>query len=991
MGRNNVCIHPKTPYMVPGTYCVPTTRWGWHGRLRGMYRQRFMAAGLGLALCLVVGCSAHRTPEATSAVEQVIERGVLPAPSPVDQVSAPRAIPGTPSVKRVAARRAIPNTRSVEQTVEQGTLPGEQSVKQVVEREALPDEQPVNPFAAAAWRRLSLVDESGEIPANALTRAFSQRQANLARQSRDPLVDGAGLDPAEWVFRGPANIGGRTRSIVIHPTQPETLWAGSVSGGVWKSLDAGISWQPLDDFMLNLAVGCLVMDPADPDRLYAGTGEGYFNADAIRGKGVFKTTDGGANWVQLPSTAGWDNVARLAISPTDSNVILASIRYGGLRRSEDGGETWTTVRDAQGSFFVAFHPTDGNKAIAQILDYDDEASSWYHQAVFSTDGGVTWQVSSGGLEKVLGFGSRIELSYAPSNPEIVYANCGGEGGKVWASNDGGQTYVKRTEDEYTTGAGWYYDSIWVSPTDPQTLVVGSYHLHRSTDGGATFEQISNGYILTDQPHPDNHCLVSHPDFDGVNNKQVYNCSDGGVFRTDDIYAASTDGGWVSLSAGYDTSQFYGAAGHGGTGLIVGGTQDNGSLKVETGNQTAVLSFGGDGGFAAIDSDDDHYTYGEYVYLQVHRSTDRGDSASYIHDQLPDARSGSTANFIAPFTLDPNAPEHMLAGGVSLWRSSDLHEGGQPQWTQIRPAGSNKISAIAVAQGDGNLVWVAQNDGKIARCENALGQSPVWQAIDDNDLVNPLPNRYPTRILIDPDDHQRVLIAFGGFSGDNLQRTLDGGTTWEDLTGTGETALPDAPIRGLARHPCRPDWLYAGTQLGIFTSEDGGATWSAGNEGPANVSIDELNFMHHSTTLLAATHGRGLWTVETGGLDDDGDHMGEICDCAPNDGSAFASPDEVSSLRFESETTLSWRSEKDAAGQGTVYDIISGNVADLPVSSGAPGVCEADSLDALTLEVSAVPAVGTAAWYLVRAANTCGDGSWGSDSDAQERSSAACGP
>jgi hypothetical protein len=391
----------------------------------------------------------------------------------------------------------------------------------------------------------------------------------------------------------------------------------------------------------------------------------------------------------------------------------------------------------------------------------------------------------------------------------------------------------------------------------------------------TSTQISSGYLLTDQPHPDEHCIVPDPGFNGTSNKKVYVCNDGGIFRTDDITTAGTSSGWVNLNHGYQTTQYYGAVGNGTTGLIYGGLQDNGSLTLPGTSSTANLTFGGDGGFTVIDSTDENYAYGEYTSLQLHRTTNHGASAQYIWQGLPDA--GTNANFIAPFILDPNNQSRMLAGGRSIWRSDNVKTGNPPSWVSIRPAGSDVISALAIAESNSNIIWAVQNDGKIYKTNNGLDGVPIWQTIDDNASPNPLPNRYPTRIVIDKDNPNIVIVAFGGFNDGNLQRTIDGGQNWADITGTGTSGLPFAPIRGVARHPSDPNSLYVGTDVGIFASADKGLTWSTMNEGPASVAVDELTFMKNSTTLLAATHGRGVWTIrlDKTPFDFDGDRKTDI--------------------------------------------------------------------------------------------------------------------
>jgi len=725
-----------------------------------------------------------------------------------------------------------------------------------------------NPERAFLWRRLAWLDEKGQLAPGAYARALEQREANIAawqQAGRD-----AGIAPDRWTARGPTNVGGRTRSLLVHPTQPQRMWAGSVSGGIWYSSNGGASWAPVDDRLQNLAIGCLAFDPQNPNVMYAGTGEGYFNGDAIRGLGIYKSVDGGATWNLIPSTAGWENTCRIAVQPGNSQVILASRRYGGIYRSTNGGQTWTQVLAAQGSFQVIFNPQNPQRAVAHVIDY---SNGWYHKAVYSNDGGATWH-TAGGLNQLWDFNSRIELALAPSNPMIVYASTGEGAGTIWRSTDGGVTYVRRTLEGQGSGAGWYYNAIWVDPTNPEFILVGGYRVFKSVDGGQTLTVISDGYILTSTPHPDIHGFVHDPGFNGTTNRRVYVLTDGGVHRTDNIYTASNNSGWVSLQPTYVASQFYGAAGDGPTGRIIGGTQDNGTLRVTTSSSTAVLTFGGDGGFCAIDPSNPNYTYGEYVALQLHRSTNGGMSANYIYQGISEAGTG-TPNFIAPFVLDPNQPTRLLGGGVRLWRTNNARA-TPVSWTAISPGwGTTPISAIAVAPGNSNVVWVGLNDGRIMRTTNATAASPTWTAVDDNAGTNPLPNRYVTRILLDAPDGSVAYVCLGGFSPDNVYKTVNGGATWTDITGSGPTGLPDAPVRGIARHPADPQRLYVGTEVGVFATANGGQTWSTTNQGPANVSVDELVFMHGSTTLLAATHGRGLWTADVLTCTADWDHQGGV--------------------------------------------------------------------------------------------------------------------
>lgn len=724
----------------------------------------------------------------------------------------------------------------------------------------------VNPHQAYQWRLLSLRDEHGRLEPGAYQRALAQRTANLEASMREGP---GGISPFTWTERGPSNVAGRTRSLLIDPVDPTRMWAGSVGGGLWFSADAGATWSPVDDRFDTLAIGCLAMDPTDRSTIYLGTGEGFFNGDAIGGTGIYKSEDGGVTWSLLSATAGFGSVNRIAVCPVNPSVVLAGTTYGGVRRSTDAGQTWSTVRGAQSCLDVDFEPNSG-AAVAHVMDWN--GSDWVHGVAYSTNRGATWANATGAFN-LTGFGSRIEVQHAPSSPNIVYATTGKDGGKVYRSEDHGHTFTLRTQAGQSTGSSWYANPLWVHPTNPDVILSGGVHIVRSIDGGQTFTQISGGYILTQQPHPDIHNFTTHPGFNGTTDKRVYVVTDGGAFLANDIMTASTSGGWSFIGLGNRTTQFYGAVGHGPTDTVVGGTQDNGTLRV-VGTGLGHLTFGGDGGFCAIDPGNPNYVFGEYINLKIHRSSDAGTSASYIYAGLTDAEE-SRANFIAPFILDPNT-RHLLAGGRSLWRCANPRSFSPPTWTAIMPDRGTNISAIATAPGNGDIIWVGLNDGRVYRTANGRSAAPAWITVDDNVGFNPIPNRYVTRIAIDPVNHSRAYVALGGFSPDNVLRTDNDGATFVDVTGSGATGLPDAPVRGLALHPQRAGWLYAGTEVGLFASQDGGQTWATSNQGPTTASVDEVNFMNGSTVLVAATHGRGMWTTPT--------------DLCPGDLSTTADPD-----------------------------------------------------------------------------------------------------
>ena len=749
---------------------------------------------------------------------------------------------------------------------------------------------------AAEFRNMQLKDEKGKIPFDAMEKAKERLKEMQAEQQKRAIDAGkpegltvAGLAPGDWVSQGPGNIGGRIRSIVIHPTNANMMWVGSVGGGIWKTVNGGTTWFAVDDFMANLAVSAMVIDPINPNTMYAATGEGFGNGDALRGDGIFKSIDGGVIWNRLANTrasdpvvcpAGtncpWAYVNRLAISPDGSTILAATA--SGIHRSTNGGITWTRVTMANTAYLdVDFDPADPQKAVAGSLG----------TSIYTTNGGITWDFSS------ITFGGRVELSYAPSSPSIVYASIDINGldpaskqkGDMYRSSDGGQSFsVVNSGNKLLWEQGDYANIIWVNPQDSAFVIVGGLDLWRSTDGGLTFSQISRWQSPANvSPHADHHIILASPGFNNTTNKTVYFGNDGGIFRASDVSTVAQTTGWTNLNNSLGITQFFGAAAN-SAGLIIGGTQDNGNLRSDPVGFSGWTDFtGGDGGFVAADPTNANYFYTEYVYLTIQRSTNSAASAGFVYcnpvptaSNLPCAGTGimdagkeDSSNFIAPFILDPNEPNRMLAGGISLWRSNNIKAAGLPTWAEIkspvapRPPSPNPnptppISAIAVAKVNSDLVVVGHNDGQMYITQNGLSTPASWSRID-----NGTPQRYVMRMAIDESHSPNWIYAtFGGFSSDNIYRTSDLGLTWTDVSGFGATSLPDVPVRSIVINPVKPAFLYVGTEIGIFASEDAGATWILPQGGPANVAVDEL--FYSQGKLSAATHGRGVYQVATPG-------------------------------------------------------------------------------------------------------------------------------
>jgi len=709
---------------------------------------------------------------------------------------------------------------------------------------------------ALQFHLMKLRDGRGRIPRDAYARAKAQvdrLRANAAARSVEfapapqiseamfsPSAPASSLGPApiapqDWRWLGPGNIGGRIRALAIDRTSPSTMFAGSVGGGIWKTTNAGASWAPVDDFMASLSVSSIVFDPTNASVLYAGTGEGYGNSDALPGAGIFRSADGGGTWTPLAGTASQSTaVNRLAIAPSGATILAAT--NTGLWRSVDRGASFAFVTTGITPQDVDVNPANGQQAVA----------GGYGAIVYSWDGGATWQTAAG-LPSSSG---RVETAYARSQPDTIYALVDYGGGTLYRSTNAGATFSKASSlPLLENGQGWYDAALWVNPKDANHVVVGGVNLRQTFDGGATWNWIG-GRI-----HVDHHVIVEDPRFDDVSNRTVFIGNDGGVYRATNIRTAAQDG-YTALDNNLGVTQFYGGAGNASTGVIVGGTQDNGTLQRQPQYGTKWKStLGGDGGLVASDPTDPSYFYGEAIYLQLFRSADGGSTWSGIGGGIADA--GQAANFIAPFVLDPNDANRMYAGGARLWASANV-KSAAPEWKAVfGSAGANHVSAIAIAPSSSDIAWVGLTYGNVYRSSNATAAAPSFAAVGV-----PTYGNFVTHITVSPFDPNVVYVATGGFGTENIVKTANGGATWSDATGGDTTGLPDVPVNDVEIDPQDPNTLYAATEVGVFTSHDGGATWDVPQSGPANVAVDDLFWM--GTTLVAATHGRGMFSIDVNG-------------------------------------------------------------------------------------------------------------------------------
>ncbi len=758
------------------------------------------------------------------------------------------------------------------------------------------DPRPIPEDAAGEAERYYAAKRTGtDDPqrAYALARAQMRRMQRLAPETNANEADNS----LQWKPLGPGNIGGRTRTLVIDRADPDVMYAGGVSGGVWKTTDAGGRWEPIGDEMANLAVNSLVMDPHDHAVLYAGTGEGYFREEVrgtglpLRGNGIFVTRDGGVSWQQLPSTTTPDFqfVNDLAISTHDSQRLYAATRTG-VWRSDDGGTGWSrsleTVVKGGCLDLVMRDDSDGDELFASCGTFEQAT---VYRSTHAEEGNAWMAVLS---EPDMG---RTALAIAPSSPSTIYALAASNSDQallaVYRSDSDGDpgTWTVRvrrddanklntllltnpiTATQFVCGGsfdnplpmGWYCNTIAVDPTDPDRVFAAGVDLFRSDDGGRNWGLAS--YWWGSGPsylHADQHNIVFHPGYNATSNQTIYLANDGGVARTDNALAALATGAhatcepansqiaFTSLAHEYGVTQFYHGAVFPDGRHFLGGAQDNATLVGQTGSSDWRMVVGGDGGYVAIDPTDPSHVYAEFQFANIFRSDDGG-----IEFNLPVHR-GLVDNFlfVTPLLLDPAQPARLWTGGQAMWRTNDR---GQ-NWLQAGTTFPSQVSAIAIAPGQSDIVVAGTTDGSIYRTASATTATAgtVWSR------VQPRPG-WVSSLDYDPRDSQALYATYAGFGGKHIWKSADGGTSWSSIDGQGDGAMPDIPVHSLAVDPARSDHLYAGTDLGVFTSTDGGAHWSVENTGFAAVVTEWVTIAQgeRGPAIYAFTHGRGAWRAE----------------------------------------------------------------------------------------------------------------------------------
>ncbi|MDB4106839.1 GEVED domain-containing protein, partial [Bacteroidia bacterium] len=660
-----------------------------------------------------------------------------------------------------------------------------------------------------------------------------------------------------WEERGPDNFGGRTRALMFDPTDSangyKKVWAGGVAGGLWYNGDitsSSTAWSKVDDFWPNLAVTTIAFDPSDDSTFYVGTGEGWYNSDAVRGQGVWKSTNAGQTWTQLSSTNSSTYYYIQKILVTSSGRVIVATRTN-LVYSDNGGASWTNA--ASGAFSDIEQASNGDLYCSK----GNLGSSG--DILKSTNNGTSW---SSVLPSGAGTIRRVEIACAPSDSNVVYAIAGNtsygvawikkttNGGSSW-SNIAIPVYQNNTSQDFTRGQAWYDLSLAVSPANSAEVIAGGIDLHKSTNSGTSWSSISHWYGGYSKPyvHADQHSIAFRP---GNDSAAIFS-NDGGVSYSPNAGSNSSPS-FYTRAKGYNVTQFYSVAMKDSIGshYMLAGAQDNGSHKFTSDgvNSTSEVT-GGDGGFCFVDQDNPTYQITAYTRNRFYRSINGGNTFSSIS-------SSTSGRFINPADYDDDANIlYSAAAANQLFRvigitgtiaSSTLTIGGSG-------LGGVQASHIRCSPYSNNVLFVGTSSGGIYKVINAHS-SPTSTDIDPN---NYLPTGYISCIELGASDSQ-MLVTYSNYGVNSVWETTNGGGLWTSKEGN----LPNMPVRWALYNPNDRNQVLLATEVGVWSTNDLAATavdWDPSNNGLANVRCDMLQIRSSDNIVAIATHGRGVFTTD----------------------------------------------------------------------------------------------------------------------------------
>ena len=720
--------------------------------------------------------------------------------------------------------------------------------------------------------------------------SFGQKKETQSKtDAAGNSFDQAAFNALKFRSVGPAITSGRVADIAVNPVNTAEYYVAAASGGVWKTRNAGITYEPLFDNEGSYSIGCVSIDPSNPNVVWVGSGENNNQRSVAYGDGIYKSEDGGKSWKNM-GLKNSEHIGRITIDPRNSNIVYVAA-YGplwnaggdrGIYKTTDGGNTWTQVlkiSDHTGCNDILMDPRNSNVLYAaahqrrrQVYTY---ISGGPESAIYkSTDAGATWSKLSNGLPAAdMG---RIGLAVSPVNPDYVYAiiESTEKNGGVFRSTDRGASWEKRGDN---VTAGNYYQEIFCDPKDINKVYYVDFWVMQSNDGGKSFAKIGEKF-----KHVDNHALWIDPD----NTDHLLVGCDGGLYETRD------HGTNWEFKDNLPVTQFYKVATDNDFPFynIYGGTQDNNSLGGPSRTISAngitnsdwFITNEGDGFESQIDQEDPNTVYAQSQYgglVRYNRKT--GETV----DIRPIEGANDPAmrwNWDSPLLISSHSHTRLYFGSNILFRTDDKGN----SWKAIsgdlsRQLDRNRLplmgrvwSMDAVAKNQstdfyGNLVSIAENffdentlytgtdDGLIHVTHNGGGS---WEKTD---RIPGAPDRsYVNQIIASRHHRSTIFVAFnhhryGDFK-PYLLKSTDDGKTWVSISGN----LPErGSVYCMAEDHKDPNLLFAGTEFGVFFTTNGGQQWTRLKGGLPVVAVRDLEIQRREDDLVLGTFGRGFYILE----------------------------------------------------------------------------------------------------------------------------------
>ncbi len=706
----------------------------------------------------------------------------------------------------------------------------------------------------------------GYVPKGRLVQAYQLRKNKVDEINALNI-----LAPFTWTERGPnsdavgasngntrpgnGKTSGRVRAIWedLGDATGKTVWVGGIDGGLWKTNDITLNpatWTPINDFFGNLAVASICQDPTNVNIMYFGTGEKAINADAVRGAGIWMSTDNGVNWNVMPGTANFWNVSKLVCDASGNLYVGCNSisNTSGLQRYTKSTGTWTNITPTGLDARIPDLELSSTGRLHIICGYYNSAaaSSGYRY----TDNAAT--VTSGTwTSPATTFPTQYNVTLESSGNTLyaLPANASWQVPTIYKSTNGGANWAATgTTPAFTSGQAWYCMAVAIDPNNANNVIVGSLDCYKTTNGGSTWTKISEWVGTAGQyVHADQQIITWR------NNNQVLFGCDGGVH-----YSANGGTTITDRNQGLRIKQFYAVANHPtATNYFLAGAQDNGVHQLNNaGIGASVEVTGGDGAFVHIDQNEGQYQWGSYVYNQYRRSVNSGSTWTSVN------YSSSAGRFINPTDYD-DANNIMYCSGVAnaFVRWSNPQSGST--FTSVAMSGLNagKVSAVKVSPYTNHTVFFGGGGSGIAPSlikATAANATPVFTSIIGTGMSTVSANISCIELGT---DEQNIMVAYSNYGVNNVWVSGNGGTSWAAVDGN----LPDMPVRWAMFYPGSNSKAIIATETGIWQTDllNGAATiWNPETSFP-NVRTDMLQYRASDGLLSAATHGRGLFTTVIG--------------------------------------------------------------------------------------------------------------------------------